>query len=56
MALESRSQIWAHVVSESNGSSRLGSGSKVVISQVVVGPVESSALKKINTSTKKKMR
>lgn len=30
--------------SESKGSSRLGSGSNVVISHVVVGPVESSAL------------
>jgi len=30
--------------SESNGSSRFGSGSNVVISHVVVGPVESSAL------------
>lgn len=36
--------ICTHAVSESNGSSRFGSGSKVVISQVVVGPAESSAL------------
>lgn len=34
-----------HAASESNSSSRLGSGSKVVMSQVVVGPVASSALK-----------
>lgn len=33
-----------HVVSASNCSSRLGSGSNVVISHVVVGPVASSAL------------
>lgn len=33
-----------YVVSASKGNSRLGSGSNVVISQVVVGPVESSAL------------
>lgn len=40
----------AYVVSESKGNSRLGSGSKVVISHVVVGPVESSALKSIVNS------
>lgn len=33
-----------HVESGSKGRSRFGSGSNVVISHVVVGPVESSAL------------